>query len=357
MAIRVTHRQRLVLVLAALASATVIAPTIASAAPGAGQLAARGAPHLSPNQDPTVSSVEKQLGQLALQNSQVVEQYNQARVLVGTREALAKQAEVASGQAGRAYRQARMAFAQNVQAQYETGSLGAAGALLDSNSGPNYVDRLTTLNLISTHDADVVGRVSDARAAATAKASTAKELLAGATKGRDDLAAKKAAVETQIKKYQSLLSTLTSAQQAAYQRMSNPSVQDLGTLKQVLPHAGSKAAQTAVKFALGQVGKPYVFGAAGPSSFDCSGLTMAAWQAAGVSLPHSAADQYNYGKHVSSPSALQPGDLVFMYHPIGHVTIYIGDGMMVSAPTEGQNVTVVPLSSYLSDYVGATRLA
>jgi cell wall-associated NlpC family hydrolase len=109
-----------------------------------------------------------------------------------------------------------------------------------------------------------------------------------------------------------------------------------------------------VRFALAQVGKPYVWGAAGPNSYDCSGLTMASWAAAGVSLPHSSALQYGYGEHVSL-SDLQPGDLIFMYNPIGHVTIYIGHGMMVSAPQTGQDVMVVPVSEFASDIVGATR--
>ena len=74
--------------------------------------------------------------------------------------------------------------------------------------------------------------------------------------------------------------------------------------------------QAAVQFALDQVGKPYVCGAAGPDAYDCSGLTMASWQQGGVSLPHSAADQYNYGHHVSFDQ-LQPGDLMFFYQPIG----------------------------------------
>ncbi|MGI8679126.1 MAG: C40 family peptidase [Jatrophihabitans sp.] len=348
MAIRFTHRIRPAFLIAALAATAALAPTIASAAPAS--------PHQNPRQDPSIATIQKQLGELALKNSQVVEQYNQARVLVGAREKQAARAKQAASSSTAGYRRAEVAFAQNVQARYEAGSLGAAGALLDSSSGPNYLDRLSTLNLMSSHDADVVGRVADARAQATEHAKTAKDLLASATKDRDALQAKRATVEKQIKKYQTLLSTLSSAQQAAYKRMSNPSVQDVKSLQQALPRAGSKAAQVAVEFALAQVGKPYVFGAAGPSSFDCSGLTMAAWNAGGVSLPHSAADQSNYGKHVSA-SNLQPGDLVFMYHPIGHVTIYIGDGMMVSAPTEGQDVTVVPLSSYMSDFVGATRLA
>ena len=160
-------------------------------------------------------------------------------------------------------------------------------------------------------------------------------------------------VQAQIKKYQSLLARLNSAQRYAYQRAINPTVSNASV--QHLTKASSAQARRAVQFALAQVGKPYVFGAAGPGSYDCSGLTMAAWQRGGVSLPHSAADQYNYGHHVSR-DALEPGDLIFFYQPIGHVTIYIGDGLMVSAPTEGENVSVVPLAAFNSDYVGATRL-
>ena len=121
-----------------------------------------------------------------------------------------------------------------------------------------------------------------------------------------------------------------------------------------IPAPNAQAA-TAVAFAKAQVGKPYVWGAAGPGSYDCSGLTMASWNAAGVSLPHSAAQQYGYGTHIPE-SALQPGDLVFMYSPISHVTIYIGGGLLVSAPQPGQDVSIVPLSAFQNVYAGATRL-
>src|SRR5262249_42861790 len=82
-------------------------------------------------------------------------------------------------------------------------------------------------------------------------------------------------------------------------------------------------AEVAVQFAYAQLGKPYEWGASGPSSYDCSGLTMASWGAAGVSLPHSSASQYYSGPHVSS-SDLEPGDLVFFGSPIHHVGLYIG---------------------------------
>ncbi|MDQ3877446.1 MAG: NlpC/P60 family protein [Actinomycetota bacterium] len=118
------------------------------------------------------------------------------------------------------------------------------------------------------------------------------------------------------------------------------------------PAPASGGAGIAVRAALSQVGKPYQWGAAGPNSYDCSGLTMWSWAHAGVSLPHSSASQYSVTARVAR-SDLQPGDLVFFGSPIHHVAMYIGNGQMVEAPYTGANVRVVPLRS--SDYVGAGR--
>ncbi|HEY7873658.1 MAG TPA: NlpC/P60 family protein [Actinomycetota bacterium] len=114
----------------------------------------------------------------------------------------------------------------------------------------------------------------------------------------------------------------------------------------------NSAAGIAVQTALDQVGDPYVWAAAGPDSFDCSGLTMYAWAAAGVSLPHSSAMQYSATTRVST-SSLEPGDLLFYYSPVHHVAMYIGGGRMVEAPYSGLSVRVVPMRT--SDLVGAGR--
>jgi peptidoglycan DL-endopeptidase CwlO len=106
----------------------------------------------------------------------------------------------------------------------------------------------------------------------------------------------------------------------------------------------SGRAQAAVGYALAQLGDPYVYGAAGPDAFDCSGLTMAAWAAAGVSIPHSAIMQVSAGTPVSI-SQLMPGDLVFYYSPISHVGMYIGNGQVVHAPHTGSVVQIVPVNS------------
>jgi cell wall-associated NlpC family hydrolase len=118
--------------------------------------------------------------------------------------------------------------------------------------------------------------------------------------------------------------------------------------------APSQAAQIAVDTALAQQGKPYVWGAAGPSSYDCSGLVQYAYAAAGIPLPHSSNMQSTIGTPVGYGD-LQPGDLVFFYSPVSHVGMYIGNGQMVHASTYGQPVKVVDLA-YMPGYNSARRL-
>lgn len=113
----------------------------------------------------------------------------------------------------------------------------------------------------------------------------------------------------------------------------------------------------ALKFALAQIGDIYVWAAAGPTRWDCSGLTMRAFQKAGVSLPHSSRAQINYGKSISY-SSLKPGDLLFFGKPISHVAMYMGGGKMVQAPRPGKRVEVVQLTKKFGrkPFVGARRL-
>jgi cell wall-associated NlpC family hydrolase len=119
-----------------------------------------------------------------------------------------------------------------------------------------------------------------------------------------------------------------------------------------MPTANTIGAQ-ALRWALSKRGDPYVWGAAGPSSFDCSGLVLWAYAKVGISLPHFTGDQWNMGVHVGR-NQLQPGDLVFFYPDIGHVGLYIGNGLMVDAPDFGEDVQVQPVM--WSVYVGAVRI-
>lgn len=343
-----SRRIRPIAVIVALIAAALAVPSVASATPTR--------PQANPSH-PSVASVQRQLGALALKNTQLVEKYDQAQMQVQAKQAAAKSASAVAAKADQAFEVAREQLSAAATAIYEGGSFSATGALLTSDSGESYLNKLATLSMISAHTAQVVSELVGAQKTADAAKKNADDLLNSARAKRDALLAQRAAVRKQLDKYSALLDTLTAAQRATYLHTVNPALSSgrVQSMKANLPHATSAAATQAVKFALAQVGKPYVFGAAGPGSYDCSGLTMAAWASAGVSLPHSAAGQYGYGTHVSF-NQLQPGDLLFFYQPIGHVTIYIGNGLMVSAPETGQNVSVVPANEFGSNFVGATRL-
>jgi peptidoglycan DL-endopeptidase CwlO len=116
---------------------------------------------------------------------------------------------------------------------------------------------------------------------------------------------------------------------------------------------GDSLGEQALRFALTRIGDPYVWGAAGPDSFDCSGLVMWAYAHVGISLDHFTGDQWNEGEHISR-SQLQPGDLVFFFADISHVGMYVGNGMMIDAPTFGQTVQIQPV--FWSAFVGAVRI-
>ena len=145
--------------------------------------------------------------------------------------------------------------------------------------------------------------------------------------------------------------TLQAPQAAGSGQSSEPiDSSDLGSAPN-LP-APSPSAQIAVNTAEAQLGKPYVYAGSGPDVFDCSGLTMYAWAAAGVSIPHNAEAQYDSLPHVAM-SDLPPGDLVFFGDPIHHVGMFVGDGTMIEAPYTGVDVRYHTI--YRPDYAGAAR--
>ena len=323
-------------------TAATLAPTVASADPA-----------------PSVSDVEKQLGHLALEKTQMVDKYDQIQSDVAAKQRAADAAQVVARQSQQKYLAARDQLVSAVVSQYESGGFGSASALLGSPDKDAYLDQAQLLSLLRGHNDEVVATATAALRDANAAQAHATTLLGVAKERRDALLAQRQDVDKQISKYKTLLATLNANERALVQHNLNPRVSANLVVQQQSKYAKAPkgtpaAAAQAVKFALAQVGKPYVYGAAGPGSYDCSGLTMASYASAGISLPHSAAEQYNYGTHVSA-SSLKPGDLMFYYSPIGHVTIYIGDGLMVSAPQDGEDVSVVPANTG-SSYVGATRL-
>lgn len=303
---------------------------------------------------PTVASVTSKLNGLARTAERLAEGYNKAVIDVTAARGKAATARHRASLAKAQYTVAHRQFVLTVRAQYESGSLSATDALLGSRNQQDYLNQLSTMDLASRQQGANLRAVGIAARSVAAANVRAANLLTAAHRRMTVAGARRLAVQHQINRFRSVLAGLTAAQQRAYSKQNSATPQQAASAVSV--RAGSAAAQRAVQFALAQVGKPYVFGAAGPGAYDCSGLTMAAWSQGGVSIPHLASAQYNYGKHVGA-NQLQPGDLVFLYNPIGHVSMYIGNGMLVSAPQPGESVKIVPFAYFRSDFTGATRLA
>jgi len=301
---------------------------------------------------PTTSArLEDQLDQQNRQADQLVEQYNQSRLaLARIRKALKGLQQQASG-AEADLRELQVALGARASAAYVQGAGSAVAAVLGSDDPAAAIDRVQVLDLLAAHDGDLMDRLGVAGQALDAR----KRDLAAAEKAQaaelDRLGAKKAEVERAADRTRALLQRMEAANRpSAPSRPSNPPASP--------PPSGgggggggSGSAAAAVSYARAQVGDAYCYGGTGPGCFDCSGLTMMAWQQAGVSLPHSSAAQYNVGRRISA-SELQPGDLIFYYSPISHVSIYIGGGQRISATHTGDYVRVQSLGSSI---VGYTR--
>ena len=297
---------------------------------------------------PTSSArLEDQLDQLNREADQLVEQYNQSNeALKKIRKSLKGLRAEANG-AQDDLRKLQASLGARASAAYVQGAGSAVAAVLGSDDPAAAIARVQVLDLLAAHDGDLMdqlglaGKAFDERqrnlvAAEKAQAAEVKRLEA-----------KKAEVERAADKTRALLARMRAADRPSTpSRPSDP----------VAPPpsgggggGGGGSAAAVVAYARAQVGKPYCYGGSGPGCFDCSGLTMMAWAQAGVSLPHSSASQYNVGRRISA-SELQPGDLIFYYSPISHVSVYIGGGQRISATHTGDYVRVQSLGSSIVGY-------
>ena len=292
--------------------------------------------------------LEDQLDRLNRESDQLVEQYNQSRESLARIRRSLKSLRAQAGGAEDDLRKLRASLGARASAAYVQGAGSAVAAVLGSDNPAAAIARVQVLELLAANDGDLMDQLGVAGkvfAARQAELVAAEKAQAAEVKR---LEAKKAEVERAADRTRALLARMRAADRPqAPTRPSNP----------VAPPppsgggggGGSGSAAAAVAYARAQVGKPYCYGGEGPGCFDCSGLTMMAWRQAGVSLPHSSAAQYNVGRRISA-SELQPGDLVFYYSPISHVSIYIGGGQRITATHTGDYVRVQSLGSGIVGY-------
>ncbi len=233
----------------------------------------------------------------------------------------------------------------------DSGNLDEFSALLDSDDPQQFLDQMSALQTLAADHKEildkllaVVGTTKQAREDADAAVTRAEAAVTAADAAEKELGARKKEAEIRIDEAEKLLDRLSPAQR----RDRNGNSADAPRLP-----SGGGVGVAALKAAATQAGKPYVWGASGPGSYDCSGLTSWAFKQAGVTLPRSSSAQAGIGKSVSF-AQLQPGDLVFYYDPVSHVGIYAGNGTYINAPQSGDVVKFQKVSQ--SAFSGARRL-
>ena len=243
--------------------------------------------------------------------------------------------------------------------QYKTGGLSQSLELLFSSNPALYLSAAGSLEAITRKQSVELRKYQAAKQRLTATSLTVNDKLALVQAAQKKLAAQSARAAAKLAEAESLLSKLKKEDRERLARLAEQEedADQKSSLAAAKALSGvSGRGGKALQYALKQIGDRYVFGAAGMTTWDCSGLTMRAFQTAGVSLPHSSRAQYSYGKSVKR-SELKAGDLVFFGRPISHVGIYLGGGKMVHAPRSGSRVKVASAANLgRKPYVGARRL-
>lgn len=246
---------------------------------------------------------------------------------------------------------------QLTHASFQGARFNKLSALLTGDSADDFLERASALGVIAADNAEALSKLT----AATDTAAKAEAKAKDAQKRATDAQAAAQTLTDQITKTKNDLDAQIDQVKDAYDELSGADKDALagpGDNSVYLAPPGTGGA--AAKIAMDQRGKMYVWGAAGPNTFDCSGLTMYAYNKVGVSLPHSSRAQYGYGKSVPY-GQWQPGDLLFYGSSAGsihHVAMYVGDGMLVHASTSGQPVkTAAAPEGAGRDYLGARRIA
>ncbi|MFF0589534.1 NlpC/P60 family protein [Streptomyces sp. NPDC003781] len=337
----------------------------------------------TPSDDrPTLEEVEKKVDDLYRQAGSATEKYNAAK------EKTAKQRKKVDtllddvARRTQKLNDAREELGSFASAQYRTGAaVPETATLLLADSPQDYFDQNQLMDRLTGRQKSAVDDYVTQQSETMEKRREATESLETLTDSQNDLKTAKSTVQKKLATARELLSELTAEEKARLAAIEKKKQQEAARkaaelAKQQAEEAAERKrqeeaaqqesgsgtsggsdgtgssdssgsttpdtsnatkAEKAIAFARAQIGKPYVWGATGPGSYDCSGLTQAAWKAAGVTLPRVTYDQVNAGTTVSVSQA-QPGDLVFFYDDISHVGLYIGDGMMIHAPKPGAYV-------------------
>jgi peptidoglycan DL-endopeptidase CwlO len=314
---------------AATAAAALLVPAVAS-------VAQTSAPK------PGLPTLVAEAKQLEFQINALSEQYDGLRIQLSRAQADVQIADKAIARDSAALSLGQQAVAQLAAENYMSAGLDPTLQALTAGNPEQFLSQASTMTELDQSSGDEVSTLSGEENQALRDRQTAAQQVAAVQAVQSQMNAKKQAIDSKIDQVNS--AAMKQAMAIFDQTGQYPDIP--------IPTANTVGGQ-ALQAALSRRGDPYVWGAAGPSAFDCSGLVVWAFAQEGIALPHYTGDLWNSGVHIPR-NDLEPGDLVFFFTDISHVGIYIGDGLMVDAPDFGLTVRVDPV--YWADYDGAVRI-
>ena len=291
---------------------------------------------------PSLTSLVAQAKQMEFQINALSEQYDGLRIQLSRAQADAQIAEQAATRAATALAGGQLAVAQLAAENYMNAGLDPALQALAAGNPEQFLSQESTITELDQASGDKVSTLRNEEDTDQRARQTAGQQLATVQALEATMNAEKAAITARIDQVNS--AAMKQAMAIFTQTGQYPDI--------TIPTANTVGAQ-ALAAALSRRGDPYVWGAAGPGAFDCSGLVVWAFAQEGIALPHYTGDLWNSGVHIPRAD-LEPGDLVFFFPDISHVGIYLGDGLMIDAPDFGETVRVEPV--YWAYYVGAVRI-
>ena len=297
---------------------------------------------------PTVDQVTAQVKQLNAQADTAGSQYDAAKEQYAKLQQKVDSLQAQITQETAALNTLQTSMGLQAAAAYRTGGV-SPGLQLALNSNPDtYLSQAGIARQQADQEAVLMRSVAQDKAQLALDKKSAAEALAEQQQVVVQAQTAKAKIDSSLQTKKDLLSTLTAQQQAAVTQAVNPGTTSISVN---LPAVSGRAG-AAVAYAKSKLGDPYYWGATGPGAFDCSGLTMASWAAAGVSIPRTSEEQFYGLNRFYSASQLQPGDLVFFEgDPPGHVAIYVGGGWVIHAPNSSTVVQMASLNPSSSNYI------
>jgi cell wall-associated NlpC family hydrolase len=304
---------------------------------------------------PSIDQVRTTINTLTGEFNKANQQYDQVQEQLTAADARLKQLNKQLDRDNARYQAARKLVVQIADSTYEdSASTSLAGLLTSADPSQVLAEASLIAQVTGTRNLETEAFLTDATQLSSVQQEqqhTEQRIaqLAAQRKGTKDH------IASLLSKQNSILSSLTNTELAQVQQ---GTVQGgTGITNAVYSGPTGSQADTAVAFVFRQLGCTYSYGSTGPcgSGFDCSGLVMSAWAAAGITIPRDTFEQWAALPHIST-SDLQPGDLLY-YDGIGHVAMYVGDGMIIDAPTEGEVVREIPMDTawYADSLDGAAR--